>query len=180
MRVPATTKVLEVFFRTPTTKYHLRALARKAKLSAPATMNATKELIKQRLLKKTNTPPTTTYEAIDSKKFVRKKRVWNLNSIYESGLVDELAETDPQAIILFGSYSRGEDWEKSDIDLLVIEPRKKITITKILGKSVDIFTDVENLPKELQNNIINGIVLYGRWDPLQDHSPTTSEKKSTK
>ena len=45
----------------------------------------------------------------------------NLEKIYGSGIVDFLSNkyNRPKSIILFGSFSKGEDIENSDIDIAV-------------------------------------------------------------
>ena len=54
------------------------------------------------------------------------KRVENLKNIYTSGLSDYLEEElAGSTIILFGSYSKGEDTNTSDIDIAVIERKDK-------------------------------------------------------
>ena len=64
---------------------------------------------------------------IEYKKFIRMKRIYNLNSLYLAGLVDFLVKeyNNPEAIICFGSYSKGEDFEKSDIDIAIINGKEK-------------------------------------------------------
>jgi|GEM_PF-197240 len=166
-----TEKVKAIFFRSPTTKVHLRELARRAKVSAPAATKACETLIAKGLLRKTETPPTITYEAIhEEKSFRDEKRIWNLRTINESRVIEHLARTaTPDAIILFGSFSKGEDWENSDIDIALVNPRKDTSVThyeELLGKEIQLVSLKKPFPKDLTNNIINGIVLYGRWDPL--------------
>src|SRR3989344_447002 len=57
----------------------------------------------------------------DNHKVMQLKRVENLKLIYESGLADFLEKEFAGAtIILFGSYSRGEDTVNSDIDIAVV------------------------------------------------------------
>jgi len=88
-------------------------------------------------------------------------------NIQESGLMEFLEEEFvPSAVVLFGSASRGEDTENSDIDLLVIAKEKDVNLKKYesaLGRKINmIFEDSsKGMPKELLNNVINGIVLYG-------------------
>ena len=63
---------------------------------------------------------------MENKGFTRMKRLSNLESIYTSGFVDYLLkELRPLAIICFGSYSRGEDFEKSDLDIAIIKGLQK-------------------------------------------------------
>ena len=70
------------------------------------------------------------------------------------------------AIILFGSYLRGEDLEDSDIDLFV-QSKEKVDLgrfEKKLGRKIQIFgyKDISAIKnKELANNIVNGYVLNG-------------------
>ena len=80
--------------------------------------------------------------------------------------VDELLPINKA--ILFGSYAKGEDTERSDIDLYIETPSKKdITLEKFekkLKRNIQIFRhknlfEIKN--KDLVNNIINGIVLNG-------------------
>ena len=50
--------------------------------------------------------------------------------IKESGLLDFLVDNFfPDAIVLFGSASRGEDTEKSDIDLFLVAEREEIELS---------------------------------------------------
>lgn len=96
------------------------------------------------------------------------KRVDNLKQIYESGLCQYFYNTFPQAtIILFGSYSFGEDTIKSDLDIAIIGTNYKeidfIKFEKILERKIilnfyESFTKIEN---NLKNNILNGILLKG-------------------
>ena len=82
---------------------------------------------------------------------------------------------EPEAMILFGSYAKGEDGPRSDIDLLIITPLKKEQelkrFEKRLGRPIQLFLksreDVEKMKiknKELLNNWINGIVIEGYWE----------------
>lgn len=104
----------------------------------------------------------------DNKRVIQLKRVNNLEALYDSGLVDFLQENFPgDAIILFGSYSYGEDTIDSDIDIAIIGSKgKKIDLTefnKILKKEiiVNFYKDFNSINKNLKENIFNGILLSG-------------------
>ncbi len=97
------------------------------------------------------------------------KRVDNLKQIYESGLVAYLYDLCPSGvIILFGSYSLGEDTFKSDIDLAVVGCKgKKIdlsTYEKVLERKINInyYTSLKEIDENLKMNIVSGITLKGR------------------
>jgi len=79
-----------------------------------------------------------------------------------------IEEYNNPLIILFGSYSKGEDIEKSDIDLYIeTTNNKKLRLNKFentLNRKIHIFSfkSIDKVPnKDLSNNIINGIVLNG-------------------
>jgi predicted nucleotidyltransferase len=103
------------------------------------------------------------------------KRVENLKLIYESGIVNYLHEEFPAcAIILFGSYSLGEDIltleNPSDIDLAIVGTKGKeinlIKFNKLLERSINInfYGSWSEIHKNLKNNILNGILLKGCVD----------------
>ena len=96
------------------------------------------------------------------------KRVENLKLIYESGLADFLEEKFPGClIILFGSYSLGEDTEKSDIDIAIIRAKEKPLDLKkfeqVLKRNVFLhfYEGLDEINKHLKSNIFNGITLSG-------------------
>lgn len=71
-------------------------------------------------------------------------------------------------IILFGSLSKAEAKQDSDIDICVIGKKKELNLAdfeKILKRKIQLFffnsiKEIKN--KELLNNIINGHILEGR------------------
>lgn len=102
---------------------------------------------------------------------IELKRAENLKQIYLSGLhnyiKDELAGS---TIILFGSYSRGEDSFGSDIDIAVIGRKAKSLpfdkYSKILHRTIstNFYNSWKDIHGNLKNNILNGIILHGSVD----------------
>jgi len=97
--------------------------------------------------------------------------------IYESGLVGFLQEGFPGcAIILFGSYSRGDDilnvneGHKSDIDVAIIGTKGKETeLTKfeeLLERiiTINFYLSFKEIHKHLKDSILSGILLSGSVD----------------
>ena len=86
-----------------------------------------------------------------------------------SKLIDFLIKkiTSP-TIILYGSLSKAETKNDSDIDLCIIGHRKELDIKifeDLLKRKIQLFffSSIEDIPnKELANNIVNGYVLEGR------------------
>lgn len=104
----------------------------------------------------------------DDQMAVDLKRVENLKNIYISGLSDYLErELAGSTIILFGSYSNGEDTTTSDIDIAVIERKDKIIdlgmYEKILNRKINLnfYDSWKKIQENLKNNILNGIILHG-------------------
>lgn len=161
-------KLLEIFFDKPTREFHIRELSRITKISPPTVLLAVKMLEKQGMLatyRKGNMKIVKTFSSVQ---FHRAKRVRNIQKIYESGIIDYLTQEyeNPKTIILFGSFSRGDDVETSDIDMAVItnmhkEPDLKF-FEKKLGRKISIHElDVRKISKEFYNNLVNGIVMEG-------------------
>ena len=107
----------------------------------------------------------------DNQKAIEYKRTENLKMIYELGLVKFLEDNFPGCtIILFGSYSRGEDITKSDIDIAIIGTKGKAIDTerfdKILEREIIInfYKNWKEIHKNLRDNILNGVLLSGSVD----------------
>ena len=100
------------------------------------------------------------------------KRADNIRQIYESGLAGFLKEKFPGcAVIVFGSFSRGEDTGKSDIDIAIVGSKTKVLdmegFRKTLMKEirVNFYASFGGINKELRNNIVGGMLLSG-WIEL--------------
>lgn len=162
-------KVLEMIYKFPTTKRTIREMARKTSLAPPTALEFVRLLKKEGFIRKSRVARASQISAnLESQYYKRRKRAYNLISIYESGLLDHLIKTynDPSAIILFGSYSRGEDVEKSDIDLAILTSQhKRLNLhqfEKKLARKVSIHEiEFDRISEELRNNLYNGIVLHG-------------------
>ena len=96
----------------------------------------------------------------DEKKVVELKRVENIKNIYLSNLMGYLeVQFAGGTIILFGSYSTGEDTNTSDIDLAIIGRKDKLIdlekFEKILNRKITInfYESFSKIHKYLKNNI---------------------------
>ncbi len=137
-------------------------------VSPTAIGKSVKRLEKLKLIKITKLKNINLIELSGEKKAIELKRVENLKQIFLSGLSDFLLKNLPGAtIILFGSYSRGEDTSNSDIDIAIIgRKRKALSLEKYekkLGREVHLlfFDSFNKISRHLKNNILNGIVLFG-------------------
>lgn len=167
-------RVIKLFLLYPTKLFSARGIAKLLKLTHPTVLPILHKLNNNGVVKrvlfqqKGMLSINMLWQANrEENKYKLIKRVNNLGSLYASKLAEYIAnKTMPNAIVLFGSYSRGEDVEESDIDVLVVSKEKKMDLThyerKLKRKINVIFEpDILKLKKEFLNNIINGVVIYG-------------------
>jgi len=160
-------KILRIFFDYPTRKFQLREISRIIHLGLPSVINHVKDLEKQGFIKKISGGVYDSYTSDKTEMFKIYKKNDILIRLHESGLVDLLVDTVvPDAIVLFGSASKGEDIEESDVDLFLVAKEKQMDLKvfeKKINRKISLhFEDkIQNIPKELLNNIVNGIVIYG-------------------
>ena len=163
-------QIKEYFFQNPTAKLRVREIERTLNLPLPSIIRYCKELKKEGILTIQQIGRIIFYTADRiNPSYLLEKKLYNIKSLYASGLIDFLKlEFSNPTIILFGSYSKGEDIEESDIDLYIETPfKKEISFKKFekkLKRNIQIFQhknikEIKN--PHLANNIINGIVLNG-------------------
>ncbi len=161
--------MMQHFFTYPTTRFHVRELSRVLRVSTTVILSTLKKLQRDGIIVVERGPVLTTMKAnTDNVQFTRLKRVNNLESFCESGLVDYLISEfhRPRAIVCFGSYSRGDDTESSDIDIAIIDG-KEIEVNlnefeKKLKRLISIHVvDLKRISNEFRANLSNGIVLDG-------------------
>ena len=162
-------KILQFFFRHPSKTFYLRDLARQTKLSPAGALKSLRRLEERHLVIREKTRATDNFKVnLESKEFRNLKWLYNIYSIKSSGLNDFLNEKYgfPEAIVLFGSYSKGGDVESSDIDLAIIT-KKELSLDlskfeKLLERKIVLHElNLERVSKEFLNNLVNGIVMEG-------------------
>lgn len=161
-------RILQEFFRQPRKKFQIREMSRNIKLAQVSVINHFNALLKEGLIIKEEGGIYHSFRANrDNEEFKILKRQDILLRLYKSGLIGELEEkARPNCIVLYGSASRGEDTEESDIDLFVQSEEADINLKrheKTLAADVHILygKDFKGISRELLNNMINGIVIYG-------------------
>lgn len=161
-------KVLGVFFREPSKIHFIKEISRKISLAHTSVRNHIKELVKEGLIVKKEAKPFDGFIANrENERFLFYKQVYNLYSLFD--LREEtIQKIAPRALVLFGSYQKGEDVEESDIDLLIISKvRKEINYGKYekkLSRRIHptFINNADEIEKNLKENIKNGWVLYGK------------------
>jgi len=164
-------EILRLLFIKTGMSLNQNSIAKILKVSPPAVMKAIPALEKEDLIKIKQDKESKRW-AIElnreNHKVMQLKRADNLKQIYESGLADFLEKEFAGAtIILFGSYSKGEDTINSDIDMAVVGRKEKsIDLERFensLERKINIncYESFGKIHKNLRENIFNGIVLFG-------------------
>jgi len=168
-------KCLIWFYNFPSAKIGLTDLAKSINSSKTTTKQIVDNLVKINFLNKEIIGKAWLLTAnLKHTFFITKKIPYNLNMIYESGIVSSIYKKvpSPRAIILFGSYRFGTDIEGSDIDIAVEIMDKnemkieELGIIKNLGYRKDVRVNLHifsrnKIDLNLFSNIANGIVLEG-------------------
>lgn len=164
-------EILRLLFVKAGTSLNQRQISKILGVTQPGVMKALPALEKESLIKIQQDKETKRWSIElnrDHHKVMQLKRADNLKQIYESGLADFLEKEFAGAtIILFGSYSRGEDIINSDIDIAVIGRKDKLIDTtnyeKLLERRINInfYDSWKKIHKHLKENLCNGIMLIG-------------------
>jgi len=159
---------LQEFFNFPRKDFQIREISRRTKISLPSVTNYLKDLVKEGLILKVEKGIYPAFSANrDNELFRLYKKLDLILRTKQSGLLDFIYDSCvPDTIILFGSGAKGEDIEKSDIDIFVQSKTKKLNLEKyekILNREISLFFEetFSRLSPELKNNILNGFVLKG-------------------
>ena len=170
--------VLTHFFENHEREFHLREIARLIGLAPSTVSKYLNSLVNEKILI-TRTIKGFRLFRSNTENYLYKdaKLFYNIIKIRNSGLIDFLVEelNYPKSIILFGSFRKGENVQKSDIDIFVETPVKKNLDLSLfedrLKHPIQLFQfsskEIEKMKesnKELLNNIANGILLYGFFE----------------
>lgn len=165
-------RVARVFFDEPTLAHYLKEVSAKSGLAHTSCKQHLDRLVsmgvvERKIDKKGDRSYPVYTAALGAPSYVIQKRIANIGRLLESGVLDHLRDAlMPRTIILFGSFVRGEDVEESDIDLYVEGSRKAVDLQrfeKALHRKIQLHTrdHLDECSKELKNNILNGMVIYG-------------------
>lgn len=161
-------KILELFIQHPSDEFSIRGIARNLNLNHATVIKYIVFLEASGFIKKRQSTLYPTYYAdTESKKYLSHKKDWLVSDIMGSGLIETIIkDAMPSSIILFGSCAKATFNENSDIDIFVESKEVRINLSKYekrLGHKINLLFEqnINDLSKELRNNIINGIILYG-------------------
>ncbi len=168
-------KVLAYFFSFPDKSIGLNELSKSIKSSKTAVKNAVNKLIQENFLRKQEIGNAWQISMNPQNEYITTKKIpYNLQIVYESGIISKINKKIPnaKAITLFGSYRWGTDNQESDMDIAVeildreklkietFEIIKKLGFRKNIRVNLHIFSR-KNININLFTNIANGIILDG-------------------
>jgi predicted nucleotidyltransferase len=163
--------VLELFFNHPTKRWHFEGVVKETKLSRGKVDKWLKVFIKLKIINKVKEKKKMPYYIgnYESPIYINKKKMFALNKIYDSGLLNHLSSLDVQSVIIFGSLYRG-DWDaESDLDIFIYGHDDKLNLSPYqikLHREIQLFNckNEKCLKKYgggLLRNIIKGINIKG-------------------
>ena len=168
-------RILEILIKFPEKEFSLSDLAKESRVSKAHMGGLLEELLKIDFIKIEKLNKIWRIKANQNDpNFMRGKINYNLNLVYQSGIIDFLNEyfKNPKAIVLFGSFRKGEDLSSSDIDLAIETDEVKSHNVIELGELTEFEKEIKrkiqihlfnrkDMDINVFNNIANGIVLSG-------------------
>lgn len=161
-------RVLQQFFDFPRKAFLIREISRNTKLAQTAIRVNLKALLAEGLITKDKNGLYPSFRAVRESPLFKLLKAQNIVlRFYHTGVLSTIEKAAyPSCIVLFGSASRGEDTEESDIDLFVQAKRIKLDLNKFekaLNRKINLLfePDMKTISPELLNNLANGIVVYG-------------------
>ena len=168
-------RILALFFYDPYQEFALSEIAEQGKVSKSTASRIILELEEQGLITLIKHRLVWRIQANHGNSiFKQEKILFNLSILYRSNLIQYLEEIfkHPKSVILFGSFSKGEDGPDSDIDIAIeddkIKETKVMAIKELgtledqIGRKITIHLfNRKNIDINLFNSIANGIILSG-------------------
>jgi len=166
-------KALRFFVENPYREVYLREFVRELKISPNTAQRFLDLFVKENLLKEKRKANLRYFKAnLENKVFRYIKITFSIKNIMDSGLIDYLKKEKFSNVVLFGSVAKGEDDDRSDIDLVCIGSKKRLELEKFYNKlkreiNVHIFTLAEWKRQKQENKafyqdvISTGINLVG-------------------
>lgn len=168
-------EVLHWFFAYPTIEVTLNELSKETKTSKTTAKRIVDELIKTGFLDRIVIGRLWRIRANQGHQFFKTIKIpYNLNLVYNTGILDLINQQMPnaRAIILFGSYRKGDDIPTSDLDIAVevigdqplrvyiLGVIKKFGYRENVKVNVHVFSR-NHIDLNVFANIANGILLQG-------------------
>ena len=168
-------QVIEPFFNS-LKHWHFDELHKKLDISKPQLSFWLKKLEKERLIKRVKLRGKMPYyiSIFDNPEFQNRKRLCALKQLTDSGLLNYLSTLEgAKVVIVFGSFSRNDWYDESDIDIFIYGKGDRFKLGKYqskLGREIQVHTakdkrDLKRIDKMLPY-IISGDFIKGSIEDL--------------
>ena len=168
-------KIMHWFFAYPNIEMSLNDISQELKISKTTANRVVMQLLDEGFLKKEVLGRIWRISCnLEHAYNLTRKISHNLSIVYESGILDEIHKLIPnsRAIVLFGSYRKGDDTEESDIHIAVeVLDNEAVRIIELgilpqLGYRKNVMVNLNiysrnKIDLNMFSNIANGIVLEG-------------------
>jgi len=171
-------KVIYWFFGFPTKEISLNDLKENVGISKTTANRVVNRLVEDGFLNKEILGKTWRISCNTQHEYNTSIKIpFNLQIVYQSGIIQEIHKKVPnaRAIILFGSYRKGDDVETSDLDIAIEvvdnEDPEIIEFGKLnLGYRENVKVNLHifsrnKIDLNLYANMVNGVVLTGFLEP---------------
>lgn len=167
--------VAELFFENPARQWHFEEILKEAKITRSKADRWLKKFIREGLIKRVKERSKLPYyiSNYDSPTYKNRKRIFTLNRLYESGLLNHLYSLKKaRTVILFGSFSRSDWYKNSDIDIFIYGDAEGLKIVDYelkLHRDIQLFIcqnkeELTKLGSGLIRNILKGNLIKGNLD----------------
>lgn len=170
--------VLELFFNEPTKQWHFEEIIKAAKISRPQAVYWLRKFARAGIIKRIKPRGKMPYylACYKSPDYQTKKRLFSLSKMEQAGFLKHLTGLPKaQTIIIFGSMSRWDWYNESDIDVFIYGTTKGLEYGKYrvaLHRKLQIFVcqnkeDLKKFSPELLQNILEGYRVKGTLDFIE-------------
>ncbi|MBI4918591.1 nucleotidyltransferase domain-containing protein [archaeon] len=170
--------VLELFFNEPSKHWHFEEILRKANISRPQVNNWLKKLIKEEIVRRVKEKGKMPYYVgfFENPNFQSRKRLFALERMQKTGFLSHLISLEKaKTIIVFGSFTRGDWYSDSDIDLFIYGNAENFDRGEYqlkLGREIQVFNpktkeDLKKFESGFMRNILRGITVKGLFNFLE-------------
>ena len=180
-------RILGLFLKHPYLEFHLREVARECDTSASTAKSFLDAFIEEDLICKKRKANLVLFRANMGDCVLKQIRIARELHLLKSSclILYLLKELQPLLVTLFGSASRGESDETSDIDVLVISGKpKRIDLSEYmerLGKRINLVQySLLNWKKKARADkpfyeriVLDGIAVYGEKPVFQNNQNTS-------
>ncbi|MBU2638635.1 MAG: nucleotidyltransferase domain-containing protein [Nanoarchaeota archaeon] len=165
---------------SPLKQWHFNEIVKEAKLTRAVANKWLKKYVKEGLIKRRKDKGKFPYFVcgMDNPNYISRKKLMAIEQIYRSGLAGNLISLkNAKAVVLFGSFARG-DWHKnSDIDIFIYGKSRGFEKSRYelkLKRPIELHLfetkkEIKAVKTGLLKNLLNGYALKGQMQDFMEN-----------